>query len=73
MPGKLFFADLTTEIDHVMVTAGRQRYGPLLELGTAQARKAISDHAVPYLEVAQRRKQDAAARNRSDGACVDSS
>ena len=31
-----FFGDLTAPIDHVMVTAGGARYGPLLEMDTAQ-------------------------------------
>src|SRR3979409_1969711 len=31
-----FFQDLSTPIDHVMVTAGGPRYGPLLEMDSAQ-------------------------------------
>jgi NAD(P)-dependent dehydrogenase (short-subunit alcohol dehydrogenase family) len=48
-----FFQDLPTPIDHVMVTAGRPHYGPLLEMDTAQVRQAISDHVVLALEVAR--------------------
>jgi NAD(P)-dependent dehydrogenase (short-subunit alcohol dehydrogenase family) len=48
-----FFQDLPTPIDHVMVTAGRPHYGPLLEIDTAQVRQAISDHVVLALEVAR--------------------
>ena len=33
-----FFQDLPTPIDHVMVTAGGPRYGPLLEMDSAQVR-----------------------------------
>ena len=53
-----FFRDLPTPIDHVMVTAGGPRYGPLLEMDSARARQAISDHVVLALEVAR----NAAAR-----------
>jgi NADP-dependent 3-hydroxy acid dehydrogenase YdfG len=35
-----FFQDLPTPIDHVMVTAGGPRYGPLLEMDSAQVRQA---------------------------------
>jgi NAD(P)-dependent dehydrogenase (short-subunit alcohol dehydrogenase family) len=61
-----FFADLPTPIDHVMVTAGGPRYGPLLEMDAAQVREAISDHAVLYLEVAR----NAAAKMRPGGTLV---
>jgi NAD(P)-dependent dehydrogenase (short-subunit alcohol dehydrogenase family) len=47
-----FFQDLPP-IDHVMVTAGGPRYGPLLDMDAAQVRDAISDHVVLALEVAQ--------------------
>ena len=33
-----FFRDLATPIDHVMVTAGGPRYGPLLEMDSAHYR-----------------------------------
>jgi NAD(P)-dependent dehydrogenase (short-subunit alcohol dehydrogenase family) len=48
-----FFQDLPTPIDHVLVTAGGPRYGPLLEMDSAQVREAISDHVVLALEVAR--------------------
>ena len=48
-----FFAGLPTPIDHVMVTAGGPRYGPLLEMDAAQVREAVSGHVVLGLEVAR--------------------
>jgi NAD(P)-dependent dehydrogenase (short-subunit alcohol dehydrogenase family) len=48
-----FFRDLPTPIDHVMVTAGGPRYGPLLEMESAEVRQVLSDHVVLYLEVAR--------------------
>jgi NAD(P)-dependent dehydrogenase (short-subunit alcohol dehydrogenase family) len=48
-----FFQDLPTPIDHVMVTAGRPHYGPLLEMNSAQVRQAISERVVLYLEIAR--------------------
>jgi NAD(P)-dependent dehydrogenase (short-subunit alcohol dehydrogenase family) len=58
-----FFQDLPAPIDHVMVTAGGPRYGPLLEMDSAQVRDAVSDHMVVALEVARH----AAARMRPGG------
>ena len=48
-----FFSDLPTPIDHVMVTAGGPRYGPLLEMDSDQVREALSGHVVLGLEVAR--------------------
>jgi len=48
-----FLRDLPTPIDHVMVTAGGPRYGPLLEMDSAEVRQAISEHVVLGLEVAR--------------------
>jgi NAD(P)-dependent dehydrogenase (short-subunit alcohol dehydrogenase family) len=48
-----FFRDLPAPIDHVLVTAGGPSYGPLLEMGSAQVRDALSDHVVLALEVAR--------------------
>src|SRR5271156_4597390 len=48
-----FFSELTAPIDHVLVTAGGPRYGPLLEMDSAQVRDAVSDHIVLALEVAR--------------------
>jgi NAD(P)-dependent dehydrogenase (short-subunit alcohol dehydrogenase family) len=48
-----FFSDLPAPIDHVMVTAGGPRYGPLLEMSAADVRDALSDHVVLGLEAAR--------------------
>jgi NAD(P)-dependent dehydrogenase (short-subunit alcohol dehydrogenase family) len=48
-----FFREVPAPIDHVMVTAGGPRYGPLLEMGSAEVREALSDHVVLALEVAR--------------------
>ena len=48
-----FFSELPAPIDHVMVTAGGPRYGPLLEMDSAQVRDAVSEHLVLALEVAR--------------------
>jgi NAD(P)-dependent dehydrogenase (short-subunit alcohol dehydrogenase family) len=48
-----FFQDLPAPVDHVMITAGGPHYGPLLEMDSAQAREALSDHVVLVLEVAR--------------------
>ena len=48
-----FFDGLPGRIDHVLVTAGGPRYGPLLEMDAAQVREALSDHIVLGLEVAR--------------------
>src|SRR6187431_255316 len=45
------FDGLPDRIDHVMVTDGGPRYGPLLEMDSAQVREAISSHVVLGLEV----------------------
>jgi NAD(P)-dependent dehydrogenase (short-subunit alcohol dehydrogenase family) len=50
---KRFFDDLTGPIDHVMVTAGGPRYGPLLEMSADEVREALSGHVVVALEVAR--------------------
>jgi NAD(P)-dependent dehydrogenase (short-subunit alcohol dehydrogenase family) len=58
-----FFRELPGPIDHVMITAGGPRYGPLLEMDSAQVRDAVSDHVVVALEVARH----AAAKMRPGG------
>jgi NAD(P)-dependent dehydrogenase (short-subunit alcohol dehydrogenase family) len=63
---KCFFQDLPTPIDHVMVTAGGPRYGPLLEMDSAQVREALSEHVVLALEVAR----NAAGKIRPGGTLV---
>lgn len=54
-PGALraFFQSVDEPIDHVLVTAGAPRYGPLLELAPERARDAFSEHLVQTLVVAQ--------------------
>jgi len=46
-----FFRDLSTHIDHVMVTAGSPSYGRLVDLDVAQASAAFSDHLVVEQQV----------------------
>jgi NAD(P)-dependent dehydrogenase (short-subunit alcohol dehydrogenase family) len=48
-----FFQDLPAPVDHVMVTAGGPRYGPLLEMDAADIREALSGHVVQAIEVAR--------------------
>jgi NAD(P)-dependent dehydrogenase (short-subunit alcohol dehydrogenase family) len=48
-----FFAELPGPIDHVLVTAGGPRYGPMLDMDADAVRLAISDHVVVALEVAR--------------------
>ena len=48
-----FCRNLPTPVDHVMVTAGRPRYGRLLDMDFAQARQAIEDHLVLPIRVAR--------------------
>lgn len=58
-----FFQDLPAPIDHVLVTAGGPRYGPLLEMDPAEVGLAVSDHIVLALDVAR----NAASRMRPGG------
>jgi NAD(P)-dependent dehydrogenase (short-subunit alcohol dehydrogenase family) len=48
-----FFQAIPAPIDHVLVTAGGPRYGPLLEMDLADVREALSGHVVLGLEVAR--------------------
>jgi NAD(P)-dependent dehydrogenase (short-subunit alcohol dehydrogenase family) len=48
-----FFSGVPAPIDHVMVTAGAPRYGPLLEMDSAAVSDALSGHVVVALEVAR--------------------
>jgi NAD(P)-dependent dehydrogenase (short-subunit alcohol dehydrogenase family) len=50
---KSFFETLSAPIDHVMVTAGGPRYGPLLEMDSAEVREVLSGHITLYLAVAR--------------------
>jgi len=48
-----FFRDLTTPIDHIMVTAGRPSYGRLIDLDLAQARRLLDEHFSLFIAVAR--------------------
>jgi NAD(P)-dependent dehydrogenase (short-subunit alcohol dehydrogenase family) len=48
-----FFQDLPAPIDHVLITAGGPRYGPLLEMDSAQVNEALGGHVVVALDVAR--------------------
>lgn len=48
-----FFKGLPDPIDHVLVTAGRPSYAPLLEMDADQVREALCDHVVLGLAVAR--------------------
>jgi NAD(P)-dependent dehydrogenase (short-subunit alcohol dehydrogenase family) len=48
-----FFDGLPDPIDHVLVTAGGPRYGPMLEMDAAELRDGLSSHVVLGLEVAR--------------------
>jgi NAD(P)-dependent dehydrogenase (short-subunit alcohol dehydrogenase family) len=48
-----FFRDLPSPIDHIMVTAGRPTYGRLVDLDSAQARRALDEHLSLFIEVAR--------------------
>jgi NADP-dependent 3-hydroxy acid dehydrogenase YdfG len=50
---KNWFENLSTPIDHVMVTAGGPWYAPLLEMGSDQVREVLSGHVTLYLAVAR--------------------
>ena len=52
-PLEQFMHDLPTPIDHVMVTAGRPRYGRLVDMDPAEARRALGEHLVVALQVAR--------------------
>jgi len=48
-----FFQDLTTPIDHVMVTAGAPRYAPPLQMPSEEARRSLTEHSLLALGVAR--------------------
>ena len=48
-----FFQDLPATVDHVMVTAGGPHYGRLVELGLAQARRALEETVLLAIQVAR--------------------
>lgn len=61
-----FFADLPTQIDHVMVTAGAQYYSPIATMDFTEARRALDEHLLLTLRVAR----EARARVRSAGSLL---
>jgi NAD(P)-dependent dehydrogenase (short-subunit alcohol dehydrogenase family) len=60
-----FFGGLADPIDHILVTAGGPRYGPMLEMDEKEARAALSDHMDLSIEVAKH-----AARAVRPGGCL---
>jgi NAD(P)-dependent dehydrogenase (short-subunit alcohol dehydrogenase family) len=48
-----FFRGLPATIDHVMVTAGRPSYGRLLDMDSAQTRRALEEHLAMTLDIAR--------------------
>ena len=48
-----FFESVTPSIDHILVTAGSPKYGPLLDMDIADVREALSGHVVLGLQVAR--------------------
>ena len=44
-----FFRDLSSPLDHVMVTAGQPHYGRLVDLDPTRARAALDEHLVLVL------------------------
>ena len=48
-----FFKNLTTPIDHVMVTAGGPYYARLVDIDFAQARRALEEHLLMRVQVAR--------------------
>jgi NAD(P)-dependent dehydrogenase (short-subunit alcohol dehydrogenase family) len=48
-----FFSNVPATINHVMVTAGRPHYGPLLEMDLEQARRALDSHILLMLQIAR--------------------
>jgi NAD(P)-dependent dehydrogenase (short-subunit alcohol dehydrogenase family) len=47
------FFEAIPAIDHILVTAGGPKYGPLLEMDIADVREALSGHAALGLQVAR--------------------
>jgi NAD(P)-dependent dehydrogenase (short-subunit alcohol dehydrogenase family) len=48
-----FFRDLPTQIDHIMVTAGRPYLGRLIDLDIADAHRALDEHLSLIIKVAR--------------------
>jgi NAD(P)-dependent dehydrogenase (short-subunit alcohol dehydrogenase family) len=58
-----FFEGLAGPVDHVLITAGGPRYGPMLEMGGDDIRDALGGHVTVALDVARH----AAGRMRPGG------
>jgi NAD(P)-dependent dehydrogenase (short-subunit alcohol dehydrogenase family) len=63
---KAFFDGLAGPIDHILITAGGPRYGPMLEMSANAVRDAVADHIVVALEIAR----NAVGRMRPGGSFV---
>lgn len=61
-----FFRDLPAAVDHVMLTAGRPYYAPLVDMDFAEARRVLVDHLLLRLQVAR----NAAGKIRSGGSLL---
>jgi NAD(P)-dependent dehydrogenase (short-subunit alcohol dehydrogenase family) len=61
-----FFTGLPGQIDHVMVTAGRQYYAPLAEIDFEAARRNLDEHLLLPLQIGR----DAAGRVRPGGTLI---
>ncbi|MEV0719189.1 SDR family oxidoreductase [Asanoa sp. NPDC050611] len=48
-----FFQGLDGPIDHILITAGGPKYGPMLEMDPADVRAVLSDHVTIALDVAR--------------------
>ena len=48
-----FFGHLDASVDHVMVTAGRPYYSPLVEMDFDEARRGLQEHLMVMLAVAR--------------------
>jgi NAD(P)-dependent dehydrogenase (short-subunit alcohol dehydrogenase family) len=50
---KRFFEDVPAPVDHVLVTAGGPRYGPMLEMDEDEVNEALGGHVLVALDVAR--------------------
>jgi NAD(P)-dependent dehydrogenase (short-subunit alcohol dehydrogenase family) len=50
---QMFFQNLTSPIDHVMITAGAPHYGSALEMPAEEVRRGLSEHMMLALMVAR--------------------
>jgi NAD(P)-dependent dehydrogenase (short-subunit alcohol dehydrogenase family) len=58
-----FFQEVPAPIDHVLVTAGGPRYGPLLDMSKDDVQRALGEHVIVALDVAH----NAVGRMRAGG------